>query len=177
MPELPQFEEMDFAFRGRDTGYDGIFYAAVTTTGIFCKPSCPARKPLPGNVVFFATPAEALFAGYRPCERCKPLSSAAQPPWLDRLVSKVEEDPRERIRDSDLRAEGLDPATVRRRFQAAFGLSFQAFQRARRLAAAFEALRNGSSIDDAVFEHGYESHSGFRDGAPGGRGPRGRRFY
>jgi AraC family transcriptional regulator, regulatory protein of adaptative response / methylated-DNA-[protein]-cysteine methyltransferase len=163
MPELPPFETMDKAFRERDGSFDGLFFAAVTTTGIFCRPSCTARKPLPGNVVYYATPAEALFAGYRPCQRCKPLSASADPEWLGALVSRVEEEPGIRIRDAELRTEGLDPATVRRRFQARFGLSFQAYQRARRLAAAFESIKKGGSIDDAVFDHGYESHSGFRD--------------
>jgi AraC family transcriptional regulator, regulatory protein of adaptative response / methylated-DNA-[protein]-cysteine methyltransferase len=181
MPELPKFDEMDAAFRGRDAAFDGLFFAAVTTTGIFCRPSCPARKPLPGNVTFYATAAEALFAGYRPCERCKPLSAAADPEWLPGLVARVEAEPGRRIRDEELRAEGLDPATVRRRFQARYGLSFQAYQRARRLAAAFEAIKKGGSIDDAVFEHGYESHSGFREafarlfGDPPGRAAKGRK--
>ncbi|MBL8965660.1 MAG: bifunctional transcriptional activator/DNA repair protein Ada [Spirochaetaceae bacterium] len=174
MPELPPFEEMDRAFRGRDAAYDGVFYAAVSTTGIFCRPSCPARKPLPENLRFYATAAEALFAGFRPCKRCAPLQAAADPPWVATLVARVEADPRLRIRDADLRAEGLDPAAVRRRFQARFGLSFQAYQRARRLAAAFEAIKVGGSIDDAVFDAGYDSHSGFREafsrlfGAPPG---------
>jgi AraC family transcriptional regulator of adaptative response/methylated-DNA-[protein]-cysteine methyltransferase len=163
MIELPPLPVMDRAFRERDAAFDGLFFAAVTTTGIFCRPSCPARKPLPGNVVFYAKAAEAMFAGYRPCRRCKPLASDADPEWVGELVARVESDPRRRIRDSDLRSEGLDPATARRRFQARFGLSFQAYQRARRLASAFEAIKGGGSIDDAVFDHGYESHSGFRD--------------
>jgi AraC family transcriptional regulator of adaptative response/methylated-DNA-[protein]-cysteine methyltransferase len=180
MPELPPFDEMDTAFRGRDSAYDGLFFAAVTTTGIFCRPSCPARKPLPGNVEFYATAAEALLAGYRPCSRCKPLASTADPAWLSALVERVEAEPGRRIRDEELRADGLDPATVRRRFKARFGLSFQAYQRARRLAAAFEAIKEGDSIDDAVFDHGYESHSGFREafarlfGEPPGRAVGGR---
>jgi AraC family transcriptional regulator of adaptative response/methylated-DNA-[protein]-cysteine methyltransferase len=163
MPSLPSVDEMDTAFRNRDASYDGIFYAAVTTTGIFCRPSCPARKPKPENVVFYASASEALFAGYRPCARCLPLKSSADPAWVADLVGRVETDPRGRIRDADLRSEGLEPATVRRRFQARFGLSFQAYQRARRLAAAFEAIKSGARIDDAVFDHGYESHSGFRE--------------
>ena len=163
MPELPPFSIMDTAFRGRDESFDGLFFAAVTTTGIFCRPSCPARKPLPGNTVYYATAAEALCAGYRPCQRCKPLASSVDPDWALDLLERVEASPERRIRDSDLRAEGLDPATVRRRFQARYGLSFQAYQRARRLAAAFEAIKAGGSLDDAVFDHGYESHSGFRD--------------
>ena len=163
MPELPPFSIMDTAFRGRDESFDGLFFAAVTTTGVFCRPSCPARKPLPGNTVFYATAAEALFAGYRPCQRCRPLASTTDPDWAQDLVERVEASPASRIRDADLRAEGLDPATVRRRFQSRFGLSFQAYQRARRLAAAFEAIKAGGSLDDAVFDHGYESHSGFRE--------------
>jgi len=163
MPELPPFEIMDKAFRERDASFDGLFFAAVSTTGIFCRPSCPARKPLPGNVSYYATAAEALFAGYRPCERCKPLDSDADPDWVPALVARVEAEPGRRIGDAQLRAEGLDPATVRRRFQARYGLSFQAYQRARRLAAAFESIKRGGSIDDAVFDHGYDSHSGFRE--------------
>lgn len=163
MSELPPFETMDRAFRERDASFDGLFFAAVSTTGIFCRPSCPARKPLPGNVSYYATAAQALFAGYRPCQRCKPLASDADPEWVGRLVARIEEEPGLRIRDAELRAEGLDPATVRRRFQARFGLSFQAYQRARRLASAFESIKGGGSVDDAVFDHGFESHSGFRD--------------
>jgi AraC family transcriptional regulator, regulatory protein of adaptative response / methylated-DNA-[protein]-cysteine methyltransferase len=163
MSALPPFETMDKAFRERDGSFDGLFFAAVSTTGIFCRPSCPARKPLPGNVSYYATAAEALFAGYRPCQRCKPLDSGADPKWMSELVDRVEAEPGARIRDAELRAAGLDPATVRRRFQARYGLSFQAFQRARRLASAFESIKRGASIDDAVFDHGFESHSGFRD--------------
>jgi len=163
MPVLPPISVMDTAFRQRDASFDGLFFAAVTTTGIFCRPSCPARKPLPGHTVFYPTAAEALLAGYRPCQRCNPLASSGDPEWALDLVSRVEASPEQRIRDADLLAEGLDPATVRRRFKARYGLSFQAYQRSRRLAAAFEAIKAGASLDDAVFEHGFESHSGFRD--------------
>ena len=113
--------------------------------------------------MYYATAAEALFSGYRPCLRCRPLASDADPEWVADLVARVEAEPRRRIHDADLRAEGLDPASARRRFQARFGLSFQAYQRARRLAAAFETIKAGGSLDDAVFDHGYKSHSGFRD--------------
>lgn len=63
---------MERAFLGSDASYDGIFFTGVRTTGIFCRPSCRARKPLPSNVEFFASVREALFAGYRPCRRCDP---------------------------------------------------------------------------------------------------------
>ena len=61
------------ALAARDASYDGLFFAAVTTTGIFCRPSCPARNPKPENVEFYRTAREALFAGFRPCRRCHPL--------------------------------------------------------------------------------------------------------
>jgi AraC family transcriptional regulator of adaptative response/methylated-DNA-[protein]-cysteine methyltransferase len=178
--ELPSHEAMDAAFRSRDASYDGIFFAAVTTTGIFCRPSCPARKPLPENVRFYATAADALAAGYRPCERCRPLAAASDPEWFASLVERVESGAEGRLGDEDLRAEGLDPATVRRRFKARFGVSFHAFQRERRLSAAFQAIKEGGDIDGAVFDHGYESHSGFREafgrlfGDPPGRAAGGR---
>jgi AraC family transcriptional regulator of adaptative response/methylated-DNA-[protein]-cysteine methyltransferase len=179
MPKLPPDEELQRAFLDRDASYDGVFYAAVTTTGIFCRPSCPARKAKPENLKYYATAAEALFAGYRPCLRCKPLESSSDPAWMAELVAKVEAEPGTRIQEAELRALGLDPATVRRRFQSRYGLSFSAYQRARRLASAFEAIREGGSLDDAVFDHGYESHSGFREAfarlfgeAPGKAGAR-----
>jgi len=172
---LPSREEMLTAFLGGDASYDGLIYGAVTTTGIFCRPSCPARNPRPENVAFFATAREALVAGYRPCRRCRPLEAAAgAPEWASRLIARVEADPAARIKDADLRAEGLDPAAVRRYFQRTHGMTFQAYCRTRRLGDAFVALRAGDSIDEVVFDHGWESHSGFRDafaklaGAPPG---------
>jgi AraC family transcriptional regulator of adaptative response/methylated-DNA-[protein]-cysteine methyltransferase len=172
---LPPREEMLTALYERDASFDGLFYAAVTTTGVFCRPSCPARDPLPEHVVFFPTAREALVAGFRPCKRCRPLDAAAgAPEWAARLVARVEADPSARIKDADLRAEGLDPAAVRRYVQQTHGMTFQAYCRARRLGDAFAALRSGSPIDEVVFEHGWESHSGFRDafaklaGAPPG---------
>lgn len=166
---------MERAYQGSDASYDGVFFLGVRTTGIFCRPSCPARKPKPENVEFFALPKDALFAGYRPCLRCRPLESDEAPPWVTRLLERVERRPESRIRERDLRSMGVEPARVRRYFATRYGLTFQAYCRARRLALAFEQIRNGSSIDDAVFGTGYESHSGFREafqkafGAPPGR--------
>jgi len=163
------------AFLDGDATYDGLFFAGVTTTGIFCKPSCAARKPRPERVELYGTAREALFAGFRPCLRCRPMSAGEPAPgWLDALVAKVEAEPGRRVRDADLRADGLDPVAVRRAFKRRFGLTFQAYCRARRLGEAFAAIKGGEPIDDAVFDHGWESHSGFRDafaklaGAPPG---------
>jgi AraC family transcriptional regulator, regulatory protein of adaptative response / methylated-DNA-[protein]-cysteine methyltransferase len=172
---LPRRHEMERAYQRSDASYDGVFYLGVRTTGIFCRPSCPARKPKPENVEFFAVPKEALFAGYRACLRCRPLDGDAAPPWVNRLLARVEHRPDTRIREHDLRTMGVDPARVRRYFSTRYGLTFQAYCRARRLAQAFERIRQGGSLDDAVFETGYESHSGFREafqktfGLPPGR--------
>lgn len=161
---LPSKLEMLRAFLEMDTSYDEVFYAGVTTTLIFCRPSCPARKPKPEHVEFYGTAREALFSGFRPCRRCHPMEAhSSTPEWVGKLVEMVELEPSRRFRDQELREMGLEPATIRRHFKKAYGLTFQAYCRARRLGRAFGDLRRGGSIDDAVFEHGWESHSGFRE--------------
>ncbi|MGA7235222.1 MAG: methylated-DNA--[protein]-cysteine S-methyltransferase [Bryobacteraceae bacterium] len=163
MSLLATRDEMVDAFLKSDSSYDGLFYTAVRTTGIFCIPSCPARKPLPQNVEFFDSAREALVSGYRPCKRCKPMEApGASPDWVRPLLDAIELDPRRRWRDDDLRELGLEPARVRRHFQAKYGMTFQAYMRARRLGEAFTEIRGGAEIDDVVFESGFESHSGFR---------------
>ncbi|HVT42811.1 MAG TPA: trifunctional transcriptional activator/DNA repair protein Ada/methylated-DNA--[protein]-cysteine S-methyltransferase [Thermoanaerobaculia bacterium] len=174
-PNLLPERVMMKALLERDASFDGLFVAAVTTTGIFCKPSCPARKPLERNVRFFPSPAQASFAGYRPCKRCRPLSVAAAPEWVERLFREIEAREDKRIRDSELRRMGIDPARARRFFQKHYGLTFQAYVRARRLGSALARIRSGEPLEEVVFASGYESHSGFRDafsrtfGKPPGR--------
>ena len=157
-------DDMLDALMTRDGSCDGLFFAAVTTTGLFCRPSCPARKPRPQNVEFYGTAREALMAGFRPCLRCRPLEEAGKTPdWVRGLIATVEAHPATRVRDSELKARGLDPAVVRRHFQESYGLTFQAYSRARRLATAFAAISEGAGIDEVVFSHGWASHSGFRE--------------
>ena len=168
---LPPRDDMLAALYARDASCDGLFFAAVTTTGIFCRPSCPARDPRPEHVEFYATAGDALAAGFRPCRRCRPLEPAgAAPPWLAGLIARVEADPSAHISDADLRAEGLDPAAVRRHFKQALGMTFQAYSRSRRLGEAFAALCSGAALDEVVFAHGWSSHSGFRDAFRGAMG-------
>lgn len=156
--------EMERAFFAGDAGYDGLFFVAVRTTGIFCRPSCPARKPLPKNVEYFRAIRDAVFAGYRPCRRCHPLRTLGAPPgWVEPLLKEVEADPDRRWTAVDLRTRGLTPERVRRWFQSTYGMTFAAWCRARRLGQAFTRLREGARIDEVVFDHGFESHSGFRD--------------
>ena len=167
-PTLPPPDEMYGALVRRDAGYDGVFFTGVRTTGIFCKPTCPARKPLRDNVEFFSTSRDALFAGYRPCLRCRPLEPQGQvPEWLRPLLERLEEHPGDRVRDLDLRENGIDPSRVRRWFQANHGMTFHAYQRSRRLGLAFEQIRKGGSLTGAAFDSGYESLSGFREAFEG----------
>jgi AraC family transcriptional regulator of adaptative response/methylated-DNA-[protein]-cysteine methyltransferase len=160
---LPTVAEMERAYLERDATYDGLFYLGVRTTGIFCRPTCPARKPLAKNVEYFATPNSAIAAGYRPCKRCRPMQLDDEPLWATRLIDEVEREPAARISEGDLAARGVDPATVRRYFQRRYGMTFQAYTRARRLGGALHLIREDLPVDAAVFESGYDSHSGFRD--------------
>jgi len=163
MSTLPTERTMRRAFLAGDPSYDGVFYTGVKTTGIFCRPSCTARKPRPENVEFFATPREALFSGYRACKRCRPLDADGRPPpWVARLLARLEAMPGERVRAADLRAAGVDPARARRWFQKHYGMTFQAYCRARRLAGAFRQIKGGSPVSDVASESGFESESGFR---------------
>jgi AraC family transcriptional regulator of adaptative response/methylated-DNA-[protein]-cysteine methyltransferase len=163
MNSMPAPNEMQRAYINKDASYDGIFFLGVRTTGIFCRPSCPARKPLPKNVDYFANVREAMFAGYRPCKRCRPLETNGKPPeWVARALSLVGAT-EERLKDSTLRASGIDPYRIRRFFQKQYGMTFQAYCRARRMGAALEQLRRGATLDDVTLGNGYESYSGFRD--------------
>jgi AraC family transcriptional regulator of adaptative response/methylated-DNA-[protein]-cysteine methyltransferase len=167
--------EMQRASHRRDAAYNGLFIVAVRTTGIFCRPTCPARKPLPKNVEYFPTVQAALASGYRPCKRCRPLAWDDQPEWAARLLADVERDPSTRIAEGDLRARGVDPATVRRYFQRRYGMTFQAYARARRLSGALTQIRDRAPLEHAAQDSGFESLSGFRDafvrtfGQPPGR--------
>jgi AraC family transcriptional regulator of adaptative response/methylated-DNA-[protein]-cysteine methyltransferase len=161
---LPTQREMERARLARDASYDGVFFVAVKSTGIFCRPSCPARTPKPENVAYFRTPKEALFAGFRPCLRCRPLDTDGRPPeWVAGLLSEVERDPTTRLNDFELRKRGIEPARVRRFFQKEYGMTFHAYRRARRLGGALELIRRGERAEDAGWDAGYESASGFRD--------------
>jgi AraC family transcriptional regulator of adaptative response/methylated-DNA-[protein]-cysteine methyltransferase len=168
---------MERAVDASDASYDGIFFVAVRTTGIFCRPSCPARKPLAKNREYYATARDAIFAGYRPCKRCRPLEADGRPPeWVSKLIGAVERDPRARWRDQDLRRLAIDPARARRYFHKHYGMTFHAYCRGRRMGEALDQIKRGARLDDVALGNGYDSHSGFRDafartfGQPPGRG-------
>ncbi|KAA3610898.1 MAG: bifunctional transcriptional activator/DNA repair protein Ada [Planctomycetota bacterium] len=152
------------AVLSRDSAFDGIFFTAVKTTGIFCRPTCPARKPKPEHVEYFPDAKGALLAGYRPCKRCRPMAiCGSPPPWLKPLLQAVEADPQKRWRDADLRSLGYSPSRIRRWFQSHHGMSFHAFSRARRMGTALGQIRLGKKVSSAAMDQDYESLSGFQE--------------
>lgn len=164
LSSLPPLGEMKKAVNSKDKTYDGIFFVAVKSTNIFCRPSCPSRKAKDENKVFYPTARDAMFAGYRACKRCKPLElSGTHPDWVKKLLDAVDRSQAKRIQDWQLREMGIQPERARRYFLKNYGITFHAYQRSRRLGTALAKIREGSTIDDVIFENGYESHSGFRD--------------
>lgn len=109
------------ALLDKNPEYDGVFYVGVTTTGVFCRSTCPARKPKKEHCEFFKTPQEALLASFRPCRRCRPLSPPNQVSDIVRLlVEAVEREPTKRWTTADFRSLAVDESTVRRQFKKTF---------------------------------------------------------
>lgn len=144
--------------------FEGVFWMGVKTTGIFCRPTCTARKPKFENVEFFNTTKEAILKGYRPCKVCKPLENPDETPvGIQSLLNELAADPSLKIKDYNLVERGLEPATVRRWFLKHHGITFHAFQRMFKLNSAFKKLNSGENVTAAAFDSGYESLSGFND--------------
>ena len=151
------------ALLAKNTAYEGVFFVGVKTTGVFCRPTCPARKPRFENCEFFADAQAALLASFRPCKRCQPLSHPNQMSGVVKtLIDAVEADPAKRWKERDFRALGVDTSTARRQFKKRFGITFVAYARARRIGLSMKHIRSGSVID-AQQGAGYGSDSGFRD--------------
>lgn len=160
---VPSQTEMEAAFYRKDGSYDGLFFVAVRTTGIFCRPSC-SSCPKRENVEFFLSLREAVVAGYRPCKRCCPEASLEQPPlWVSQLMEQVETQAGQKLSAQDWQQLGITPERARRWFKDHYGMTFADWCRSRRLAGAFTQIREGEPLDDVVFAHGYDSYSGFRE--------------
>lgn len=159
-----QKKEFYQALIDKNAHYEGIFFVGIKTTGVFCRPTCSARKPKFENCEFHKTAQEALLASFRPCMRCRPLSHPNQVSDLVRtLVDAVEADPSRRWKDHDLRELSVDESTARRQFKKRFKMTFVEYARARRMGLAMKQIREGETVIDAQLNTGYESSSGFRD--------------
>jgi len=161
---FPDGETLYAALVKKDCEFEGIFVAAIKTTGIFCRPTCTARKPKRENVEFFGSAHDALLHGYRPCKVCHPLErKGAAPGWLKPLLAVIEDDPLTRLKDRDLRAMGLEPSRVSYWFKKHHQMTFQAYLRALRIGQAFGRIRHGERVTGTAFDSGYESLSGFTE--------------
>lgn len=161
---LPSDDALYEALLRRDDGFEGRAFVGVTSTGIFCRLSCTARKPKRENCRFFETIAECLEAGFRPCRRCRPLLPLLDTePMVRRLVDLLEADPARRWSEPDLVTLGLDPSTVRRAFKRQYGMTFLEMSRLTRVRAGFDALEAGGRVIDAQLEAGFASPSAFRE--------------
>jgi AraC family transcriptional regulator, regulatory protein of adaptative response / methylated-DNA-[protein]-cysteine methyltransferase len=144
----------------RDARADGSFFFAVRSTQIYCRPSCPARRPLRRNTVFFRTPQDAEKEGFRPCQRCLPKQQHSAIALVQRVAAILANTEEESLRLASLAAQvNSSPAQLRRAFRRATSLSPKEFQQAFRLRRFKQMLRDGSSVTDALYACGFGSSS------------------
>lgn len=160
-------EHMQAAFEARDRSWDGRFVVAVTTTGIYCRPSCPARRPRPENTRFYADNDAAEQAGFRACKRCEPDRVTRDRAAVELAIDLLRQAD-ERIGLAELAAEtGYSPSHFQRVFTRATGLSPAVYSRALREERARAALTEGGAVTGAIYQAGFESASRFYDSMEG----------
>jgi AraC family transcriptional regulator of adaptative response/methylated-DNA-[protein]-cysteine methyltransferase len=161
---MPNKSTMYNALINKDSSFEGIFFVGVKTTGVFCRPTCTARKPKEENVDFFSSIKEALQYGYRPCKVCNPMQlNGETPDWLKDLMKEIEESKITKLNDADLRERSIDPARIRRWFKKHHGMTFQSYLRLLRVNKAFGQIKYGEKVIESALDTGYESLSGFTE--------------
>jgi AraC family transcriptional regulator, regulatory protein of adaptative response / methylated-DNA-[protein]-cysteine methyltransferase len=157
------------AVMARDTSFDGEFYYSVTSTGVYCRPSCAARLPKRSNVRFHDTRSDAEQAGFRPCKRCKPDQAPLAQQHADkvaeacRLIEAAEEAPK---LTALAEAVGLNPHHFHRIFKATLGLAPKAYATARRNKRVREQLGRSGTVTEAIYNSGFNSNGRFYAAAP-----------
>lgn len=165
MSEKLTFDEKYAAIGRQDGQYEGAFITCVTSTGIFCRPSCRARRPLAKNVLFCDTPQQAIRDGFRPCKICKPMDLEGEAPdYVKNIIKELHDDPYLRLKDWDLRQRGVEPSQIRRWFQKNHGMTFHGYQRMLRINKAYNQIKGGNKVTNTAFGIGYDSLSGFNEG-------------
>jgi len=143
-----------------DATADGTFVYAVRTTGIYCRPSCPSRRPKPGSVEFYPAPAAAERAGFRPCKRCAPHQPDHQRAAVLAACRYIDEHSDERLTLKTLgRCAGASPFHLQRLFKRIVGVSPREYQETRRIARFKNGVSNGSTVSGASFDAGFGSSS------------------
>jgi AraC family transcriptional regulator of adaptative response/methylated-DNA-[protein]-cysteine methyltransferase len=158
-PAAPPDPALWQAVLTRDRSAEGRFVYAVTSTRIYCRPTCPSRRPRPESVRFFATTSAAEAAGFRACFRCKPQNAASpDAAWLNACRDYLDRNSDTRVSLDELaKFAGVSPTHLQRAFQRAFGLSPRAYQSALRAHALAGKLPRASSVTTALYDSGYES--------------------
>ena len=152
--------EMRTAVQNRDPIYNGRFFYAVTTTGVYCRPTCAARAARPENLRFYSDQDAARQAGYRACKRCKPDDPDSDINQMVNLARFLESNADEKLTLTHLADRtGLSPTHLQKRFKMVFGVSPKAYQDEARLKKFKGSLKDGASIVDATYEAGYGSSS------------------
>jgi len=153
----------------RDETKDGLFVIAVRSTGIYCKPSCPARHPNPEQVVFFSQPDEAEKSGFRACKRCNPRDAtpSARAKLIEQTCKYVEANLDEKLTLQNLsRQAGLSPFHFQRTFKRILGISPRQYVEARRLERVKRSLTNGETVTNSLYGAGFTSKSRLYEKTP-----------
>ncbi len=157
------------AVLGRDAAADGMFVYAVRSTGIYCRPSCPSRRPLRERVMFFGLPEAAEHAGFRACLRCRPAQTAMRDPQVEmvrRVCRAIEDDPDR----TDLATLGavvaISPAHLQRTFKRLMSISPRQYAEACRVRDVKARLHSGEAVTNALYDAGYGSSSRLYERAP-----------
>jgi AraC family transcriptional regulator, regulatory protein of adaptative response / methylated-DNA-[protein]-cysteine methyltransferase len=167
---MPNREEGEFwrasywdAVAARDRTMDGVFFYAVMSTGVYCRPSCPSKRPRRENVVFFRAREAAERAGFRPCKRCCPDSEAdrdSNAEIAEKVCRYIDIHPDEPVTLEALgRALGVSPFHLQRTFKAVTGITPRAYADSRRLNSLKSGLREGHSVTRSMYDAGYGSSS------------------
>lgn len=163
MFDLPDDDALYRALLSRDPAFDGRAYVGVTSTGVFCRLTCSARKPKRENCLFFDSIGTCIAAGFRACKKCHPMAPAAESePVIARLITALRAKPEQRWLERDVVAMGIDPSTARRAFKRHFGITFLEMARLERLRAGAAELPAGGRVIDAQLQASYDSPAAFR---------------
>jgi AraC family transcriptional regulator of adaptative response/methylated-DNA-[protein]-cysteine methyltransferase len=165
VPSKPQTEENSAwqAVLERDRRYDGLFVYAVRSTGVYCRPSCPSRRPRPEMVEFFEQPKAAENAGYRSCRRCRPTENGAHAalPQAITKVARFLDEATEEVPKLEQMADlvKMSPFHLQRTFKHALGISPREYAELRRFLRFRERLQKGDDVTTAMYEAGFQSPS------------------